>query len=157
MFEKLYSHWHKSKAFLIICFVIGTYFASCPLVFDGIHAFWAKIPGLSGVMLRGFGIALVFYVMLNSPIIQKLLSAKPVLFLGSVSFEFYALHLTLMTVVQTRLFSLFIKCLPYDCSVLLSMAIFIVVLLAFSYLVHITVGKVQLRLPGRKNANIYSA
>ena len=132
---KLYSKLLTSKVFITVCFFVATYFACCPMHRDtALYSFWFKIPVLSPTLFRGFGMALFIWVSVNSPCIQKILSFKPLVFLGEMSFETYAIHWPLMLTCEAGLFLVFEKYLPYHTAALAAFAITLVVIYTCSYL-----------------------
>lgn len=133
--SKLYSKLLRSKAFVTVCFFVATYFACCPMYRDTkLYSFWFKIPALSPALFRGFGMALFVWVSLKSQCIQRVLSFKPLVFLGEMSFETYAIHWPLMLTCETGIFLVLEKHLPYHTAALAAFAITLVVIYACSYL-----------------------
>ena len=132
---KLYSKLLTNKVFITVCFFAATYFACCPIYGNSpLYAFLLKIPMLGSTLLRGFGMALFIWVSLKSRIIQKILSWKPLVFLGEMSFETYAIHWPLMLTCEAGLFLVFEKYLPYHTAALAAFAITLVVIYTCSYL-----------------------
>lgn len=133
--SKLYSKLLRSKAFVTVCFFVATYFACCPMYRDTkLYSFWFKIPALTPTLFRGFGMALFVWVSLKSRCIQKVLSFKPLVFLGEMSFETYAIHWPLMLTCETGIFLVLEKHMQYHTAALLSFAITLIVIYACSYL-----------------------
>ena len=138
--DKIYKKILSSKAFVCICFFVSTYFACCPMneTFP-LYSFWFKLPFVGHVVLRGFGMALFIWVSVNSKIIQRILSAKPLVYLGEISFETYALHWPLMLSCEAGLFLVLEKHLSYNAAALLSLLITVVVIYISSVMLNILI------------------
>ncbi len=131
---KLYSKLLTNKIFITICFFAATYFACCPIYGNSpLYAFLLRIPMLGTTLLRGFGMALFIWVSLKSRFVQKILSWKPLVFLGEMSFETYAIHWPLMLICEAGLFLVLEKHLSYDAAALLAFAVTLVAIYGCSY------------------------
>ncbi|MBR5278308.1 MAG: acyltransferase [Clostridia bacterium] len=149
VFGKAYSYLLKHKAVVSVLFFIASYFACCPMQGNSsLYSFWYKLPLVNHILLRGFGISLFLWVVVNSKILQKVFSIKPLVFLGEMSFETYAIHWPLMLTCEAGLFLVFEKHFNYNTATLLSFAITLVVIYILSFLFN--------RLIKRINKAIYN-
>lgn len=142
--DKFYKKIITNKVFLAISFCASVYFACCPMYEDSVlYSFWYKLPILNHILLRGFGMALFVWVSANSTLIQKILSVKPLVRLGEVSFETYALHWPLMLSCEAGLFLLFSKSLSYNIAVILSFVITLIIIYVTSILLHMGIKRIN--------------
>lgn len=131
---KLYRRLLTRKAFVVACFFAAAYFACCPMYRTArLYSFWYKIPMLTPTLFRGMGMALFIWVSLKSRCIQKVLSCKPLVFLGEMSFETYAIHWPLMLTCEAGLFLVLEKHLQYNAAALLAFAITLIAIYICSY------------------------
>lgn len=150
--DKLYRKLLMSKVFVVFCFFVATYFACCPMNDRSpFYSFWFKLPLLTHTLLRGFGMALFIWVAVNSKLIQKILSFKPLVFLGEMSFETYALHWPLMLSCEAALFLALVECLDYNKAALLSFGITVVIIYISSFFFSILVKKINKIIDRFKN------
>ena len=141
---KLYSKLLTNKIFITVCFFAATYFACCPIYGNSpLYAFLLKIPMLGSTLLRGLGMALFIWVSVKSQLIQKILSWKPLVFLGEMSFETYAIHWPLMLICEAGLFLVLEKRLPYDAAALLAFAATLIVIYGCSYLFNLLTKRIN--------------
>jgi len=144
VFGKLYGRLLANKVFIIVTFFVSSYFACCPMVeSSSLYSFWFKLPVLNHILLRGFGMSLFIWVAVNSKLIQKMLSFKPLVFLGEMSFETYALHWPLMLSCEAGLFLAFEKHFSYDVAVLLSFVITLIVIYFSSFLLSVLIKQIN--------------
>ncbi len=140
--SKIYQKLILNKVFIVLCFFVSAYFACCPMHENSpIYSFWFKLPLIDDILLRGFGMSLFIFTSLNLRIIQKILSVKPLVFLGKCSFETYALHWPIMLSLEAGLFLIFEKQMNYDYAALLSFAITIPVIYLSSISLNFFVNK----------------
>ncbi|MBO5417826.1 MAG: acyltransferase [Clostridia bacterium] len=133
--KNVYQKLFNKKPLVFILFLISLYFSCCPMYEkSSLYCFWYKLPLLNHILLRGFGIALFLLVTNNSIIIQKILSVKPLVALGHISFETYALHWPIMLSLQAGLFLLFEKQMNYSSAALLPFIITLPVIYIVSFL-----------------------
>lgn len=141
--SKFYEKFINKKYFIVICFIVGTILACCPMNFTWIYRILDDIPKLTTNVVRSSGIALVMYAILHMPKIQGILSAKPLLFLARFSFEVYALHWPIMLVLQCWLFSVFYSRFSYKISAILAFLITLPFIYGISYCVHLFIKYVS--------------
>lgn len=138
---KFYSRFYKSKVFIAICFVIGTFLSCCPMEYVSVYKIFGRIPYLSTDLVRAIGIFIVLYAILRTQKIQQIFSIKPLMFLGEFSFEVYAFHWPIMLSLQAYLFSVFYGKFSYNVSAVLAFVITVPVIYVVSYFVHIGIKK----------------
>ncbi len=114
----------KKRWFLVLCFIVGLYFACCPMYFASIYSFWDKISSLvTPPLLRAFGVAVCVHVIINQEIIQKILEWKPFLWLGKHSFSVYSFHWPVMLSLEAFAFSLLKTRFSYQISAVIAFLI----------------------------------
>lgn len=156
IFDKYYSKLLTNKIFVLCCFFASTYFSCCPLYENNpLYAFWFKIPVVHSNLLRGLGMAMFIYVCMHSGVLQKVLSFKPLTFLGEMSFETYAIHWPLMLTCQAALFLNFEKHFKYDIAALLAFVITVIVIYIASFVLNIIVKKINKAISYLQSKCIY--
>lgn len=123
----------KNKVFRFFVLVLGIFLACLPMVYRSIYSVFYYIPVHSRA-IRGMGLALLLYLSLDSRVTQKILGCKPLVYLGSLSFETYAIHWPLMLTVEASLFLMFRKTRSYHFSAIMSLIITVVVIYIASIL-----------------------
>lgn len=129
-FSKYYRAIIGSRWFAISAFVIGSFLAMIPM---GLVPMYRWLPFIdSGIwqfdqigisFYRALGLSLSLFGIFQLGGIQKLLEAKPVLWMGKVSFATYAFHWPVMLSLEAYLFGRFIESYSYTFSALLAFAI----------------------------------
>ena len=133
-FSKYYCKILDKKWFLCLCFVLGLYFACCPMEFTSVYKFLSVIPVINTGFIRGVGMALIVFVMLKVKPLRSFFELRFFKWLGKFSFAVYAFHWPIMLTLQAYLFSLFLPRLGYDWSALASFFVTLPIIYAFSYL-----------------------
>ncbi len=136
IFSKYYKGFGDTRLCLILCYAVGIYFACCTMFDTPLYSWWYAIPVVHKSLLRGLGMAILIFAFTKTKRVQKILSWKPLLKLGEVSFETYAMHWPLMLSLEAFLFTVFRKTMPYGASALLALAITLPVIYVASFLVH---------------------
>lgn len=136
LFSKYNTGFSKTKLCLVLCYVVGIYFSCCTMFSTPLYSWWYAIPVIHKSLLRGLGMAILIFAFTNTPVIQKVLSWKPLLKLGEASFEIYALHWPLMLSLEAALFMAFRRSMSYNASAVLALVITIPVIFGASFLVH---------------------
>ena len=132
--------WILSKKVLIVLLgIIGIYFACINITVSGI---WLPIKYLPNVfynhigVLRAFGIGLCLICICEFPFAQKILSLKPLKWMGKISAYTYAFHWPITLSLGCGLYLLLAKTsLPYQITVLfISLSVLVATfILAFLY------------------------
>lgn len=136
LFSKYYSKIIISKAFLAFCFVVGLFFACCPMRFSSFYSVFEKIdfklvtPGV----FRAVGITMLTYVIINCGLMQRFLENRIFMFLGKISFSTYAFHWPLILTFTCGFFKIFIEKMSYDKAALLAFAITLPVIIGVAYI-----------------------
>lgn len=134
LFSKYYDKVIRKKWFIGLVALVGLYCACCPMYFASIYRFWGNIPLLTPDLIRAVGVACLIYAILFWPRIQSVLSAKPLLWLGKISYAVYAFHWPLMLTLQAWLFGTLIRTLPYDQAALLAFGLTVPVIFLLAWL-----------------------
>ena len=147
VFNNTYRKIIKSKVFVTMSFFISAYFACCPLQGEHqLYSIWFKLPILNPVLLRGFGMALFIYAAVHSGWIQKILNIKPLVFMGKLSFEIYALHWPIMLSFEAGLFIVLKKYMYYDAAALCSLMITIPIIYIAAILLNMFANAIKMHI-----------
>lgn len=134
VFSKYYHRIIDKEWFFALCFVVGLYFACCPMYYTSIYKVLSVIPIISTETIRGIGMALIVFVMLKVKPIRRFFELRFLKWLGKISFSVYAFHWPLVLTVQAYLFSRLLPLLGYDWSAIIAFLITLPIIYAFSYL-----------------------
>lgn len=145
VFPVFFGQWLRKKAVLAVLFVGGVYLACCPVEFTFVHAWLGMIPDITPELVRAAGVALLLFVLLNFSRVQTLLSWKPLVALGEISFEVYAIHWPLMLSLQAWLFARMIQVWSYDLAAVMSFVLTIPVVYISAAAVHAVCRKLSFR------------
>ena len=140
LFNKYYDAILDKKWFILSCFIIGIYFACIPLYNSRFYPIISRYTFVS-TFVRGAGIALIILVLNHSKKLIKILELKPLVFLGKISFETYALHWPVMLSLGSSLFILIRSKSSYNVATLLSFIITVIVIYIASILLNILVNQ----------------
>ena len=157
--SKYYESLLCKKWLHVICLVLSLYLSAVPNDADSVfYAFWYKLPLMSDDMLRGIGISLFLFALLRMPALQKLLSWKPLVALGSISFEVYAIHWPVMMVMEAGLFRIFERSMSYHGAAFSAFFLTLPVAYGVAYLMSAGIKKAQACLRScRENKSCPSA
>jgi peptidoglycan/LPS O-acetylase OafA/YrhL len=100
----------RRLVFLLLV-LLGVYIASypsAPYEVIGLHMHrWVRIDHFpAAVFYQSLGCALLFFVILNSRMCQRVLSFRPLLFIGKLSFSVYLTHLLVLCTFSAWLFEI---------------------------------------------------
>lgn len=147
-FSTIFSH----PLVKLFCLVVGLYFASYPFVgyvdatkntVYGPISFFEKVPHIISFLL---GDLLLFCFILHSNTAKRLLSGKPVLFLGAISFMFYLTHCFLLISFTPWIFHALMPYVGYYTNLLLSGLSTFLLIVMISYVLYEYVDKQVIRL-----------
>ena len=133
-FSKYYHKVLDKKWFLALCFIVGLFFACCPIYYASVYKVLSVIPLINTGFVRGVGMALIVFVMLKSKTVRWIFELRFFTWLGKFSFAVYAFHWPIMLTLQAYLFSRFLPTLGYDWSAILAFFITLPIIYSFSYL-----------------------
>ncbi|MEA4928550.1 MAG: acyltransferase [Candidatus Limiplasma sp.] len=111
--SRWYANWIHRKWFLALLIPVGLYFACIPMYYTPLYAF-LQSPYLPMEPICALGVAILLYVSVHLKAVRRVFAAKPLLWLGKLSYPIYAFHFPLMLSLQAWLFGLFLKTAPYD-------------------------------------------
>lgn len=117
--------------------LLGSYLATCPMYFTSIHAVLGKIPGINTSFVRAAGVAILLFLLLKAPGMQKRLQHPILLWMGELSFEVYAFHWPLLLSFQSWVFYRLMERFSYDIAAVGSFLLMLPVTYLTAYLVHI--------------------
>jgi len=139
------------KATRLVISVLGLYFASCPIFFTGIHRGLGTILHIGTNTVRALGIAMLLFIVLDAPKVQKLCAHPLLLWLGDRSFEVYAFHWPLMLSFQSWAFYCLSERFSYDIAAVAAFLATLPLIYLTSHLVHCLLAKGNLLLTRYKS------
>ena len=142
IFQKYYANIIQNKIFLLMLSLLGIYLMCCPIYYVGIYKIFEGASTTTG-LIRGIGVGLLLYVLLNCKKFQKCFETSILKWVGKISFELYAFHWPVMLIVQAGLFKIFITYLPYRYASICSFAITIPIIIVSAYLIWYLIEKKQ--------------
>lgn len=131
----------RRKALRAVLFVLGLYLATCPVSFTWIHAPLQQIPLMEPAIARASGLAILLYLLTDSPKAQKILSHPLLVRTGDISFEVYAFHWPLMLSFEAWAFYRLCDRFPYDAAAVTAFLLTIPVIYLTAYLVRLLLAK----------------
>jgi peptidoglycan/LPS O-acetylase OafA/YrhL len=136
----------KSLPLLVVLLLVGLFLGSYPTERGVEGTVYAFLPG--AVRARTWHIAGAFLVMisvLQSRRLQAILSKKPFLFLGRISFSQYILHFLVICSLSCSLLLKLAPVLPYHAAVLATFCISLPVIMAASHFIYLFVDRAGMR------------
>ena len=132
---------HKSsnQALFAVLLAIGLFMGSYPdeiPVKGTIYAFMDMEPWVRTRQYHILGAAFVMTALLKLPWLQSILSRKPLVLLGKLSFSLYLLHTIIMGSLANHLFALFTQHLSYLAAFVMTFTITLPVIFIASYLAY---------------------
>ena len=135
------SWFHKSsnQALFIALLAIGLFLGSYPdeiSVKGTVYAFLDLEPWVRTRQYHILGAALVMTALLKLPWLQSLLSRKPLVLLGKLSFSLYLLHTIIMGSLGNHLFAFFTQHVSYLAAFVMTFSITLPIIFMASYLAY---------------------
>ncbi len=141
----------EHRVFRGLCLLAGLYFASYPFtgyvgaVKNSIYrpiSFFETYPHIISYLI---GVSLLFLFMLRAHTLNKILSSKPLLWLGNISFMLYLLHFLILFSFSPWLYQLLKKEMNLELSLSLTAALSLLASLVFSWLSTALVDRPSIR------------
>lgn len=117
--------------------LLGAYFATCPMYFSAIHTILEKVPEINPGLARAVGVAILLYLLLRAPRLQKILQHPILLWMGQLSFEVYAFHWPLMLSFQAWIFYHLTERFSYNAAAVGAFLLTLPLIYLTAYLVHV--------------------
>jgi peptidoglycan/LPS O-acetylase OafA/YrhL len=136
----------RSLPLLVALLVAGLFLGSYPMERGVQGTVYAFLPG--AVRARTWHIVGAFLVMisvLQSRRIQSILSKKPFLFLGRISFSQYILHFLVICSLSCSLLQKLAPALPYHAAVLVTFCVSLPVIMVASHFIYLVVDRAGIR------------
>ena len=103
----------------------------------------------SRIFLHVISLTLIFLIVLTTPMLQKVLSIKPLVFLGATSFSVYVIHFVLVTGLTNDWLERAQKDYSYTIAVSMTILGMLSMIYILGYILHKTVDKYSLTLSER--------
>lgn len=143
--KEILRRFDKRKIWRISFFFLGLFLASFPIgreaqgtIYEFMNFSWLTEPA---VFYHVVGSFLLMIVLLESRIMQRFFSCRPLLFLGEISFAMYLLHLVILGSFSSFVFLKFQAVMAYHFAVLSSFLLSLPVIFITSYLAYEHVDK----------------
>ena len=120
----------------MVLLILGLYFAGCPMYFTGMHKVLPAVLKVNTGIVRAMGVAMLMFVLLGAPEVQRVLSHPLLLWFGEISFEVYAFHWPLMLSFQAWVFYCLQGRVSYDAAAIASFLAVLPVIYLTAHLVH---------------------
>jgi peptidoglycan/LPS O-acetylase OafA/YrhL len=135
----------KKKKFRLLLLVVGLFLASFPIgreaqgtIYEFMNFSWLNDAAVTYHILGAF---LLMIVLLESRLLQKVFSLRPILFLGEISFMLYLLHFLILASFSSFLFLRLQNTMTYVQASGVTFAVSLPVIFLVSYLAYIFVDK----------------
>lgn len=130
----------KSPILHIFLLVLGLILTVYPVTLVGkheyIHGLMQKFSGNNDLIYRIIGATIIFFVLLNSSVLQKILSIKLLNKIGEVSFSIYVIHLSILGTLTSYMVFELNKYLEPRYSALIAIPISCLVIYIAGVLIH---------------------
>jgi len=134
----------KNKIFILLVICLSVYFSCCPMnEASPLYSFWFDVPMVTHILLRGMGISMFVWAIFNLNLLQKILSIKPLVKLGTLSFETYALHWPIMLSFGARAFLLSRKYMSYGAAAGISFVVTLIITYVLSLFLRMVIKQIN--------------